>query len=93
MAWSEVLTTGRHWDETRDAPRIRQAFVTLAGTRRTWPAPADFLEAIPKVEPLKALTNRPADPARAAACIAEARRLLQGHREPDRKTLAAGGDA
>lgn len=96
MAWMEALTDGRHWDEGRDRERIRRAFVTLARTRRQWPAPADFLEALPRIEPLRALPKAAADPARAAACIAEARRLLQGHRDPpqaDRKTMAAGGDA
>lgn len=48
-AWLEVLTNGRVYDEARDAPRIREAFVLLASRCRRWPVPADFLEAMPKI--------------------------------------------
>lgn len=44
-AWLEALTDSRTWDESRDTPRIRQAFTTLARTSRRWPAPAEFLTA------------------------------------------------
>lgn len=61
----EVLTHNREWDQARDTPRVRQAFLTLARTRRTWPVPADFNEAIPahRVE-LVALPSKPSDPAK-----------------------------
>ena len=78
MAWHEAITAGRQWDQDRDTPRIREAFVTLARTRRQWPAPADFLEAIPRYQVnLAALPSKASDPARAAAAIAEARQALR----------------
>jgi len=48
--WINTLTTGRQFEEDRDAPRFRAAFVTLAGTCRAWPVPRDFLEALPRIE-------------------------------------------
>jgi hypothetical protein len=78
LAWAEAITAGRAWDQERDAPRIREAFVTLARTRRQWPAPADFLEAVPRVRvELKALPRSPSDPAKAAAAIEAARKALR----------------
>lgn len=78
MAWHEAITAGRQWDQTRDTQRIREAFVTLARIRRQWPAPADFLEAMPRVRvELKALPRVTPDPARAVAAIEEARRVLR----------------
>ena len=47
MAWHEAITHKRVWDESLDSPRFRQAFATLAKTRRTWPAPVDFLDVLP----------------------------------------------
>ncbi|NII54378.1 hypothetical protein [Luteibacter sp. SG786] len=44
--WCKVITNGRVFDERRDTPRFRAAFMTLAG-RRTWPVPQDFIEALP----------------------------------------------
>lgn len=78
LAWHEAITTGRSWDRARDTARIRAAFVTLASTRETWPAPRHFLDALPRVEQA-ALTYelKPADPARALAAIAEAQALLR----------------
>lgn len=69
-AWVEAITTGRLWDETRDGPRIREAFSILIRTRRTWPSPADFFDALPKYrEELKALPRKPADPAKVQEII------------------------
>lgn len=76
-AWCEAITRGRCWDETRDRPRLRQAFTTLAATRKTWPAPGDLLEALPPAPQLKALPAKPADPERAKRCIAEVRSMLR----------------
>jgi hypothetical protein len=50
LSWHEAITAGRDWDKTRDTPRIRAAFTTLANTRETWPAPKHFLDALPRVE-------------------------------------------
>lgn len=46
-AWVETLTVRLDWERERDAGRIRKAFVDMAGTRRSWPAPADLIEALP----------------------------------------------
>jgi hypothetical protein len=80
MAWQEAICTGREFNKDRDTPRIRAAFVTLASTRDTWPAPKHFLDALPRVEqtaiPYEVKTLSPEE---AEARLAECRRLL---REP-----------
>src|SRR5690606_36729795 len=63
-AWLEALTTNRQWDRERDTPRIRKAFVTLAQTRRAWPVPADFIDALARIEAVRALPARVTDPDR-----------------------------
>jgi hypothetical protein len=76
-AWTEALSFGRMWDEERDTPRIRAAFATLARVSRHWPAPADFLAAMPAVDTtFKALPSRASDPERAKRAIAEVASLL-----------------
>jgi len=57
LAWHEVLVHGRAFDQARDLPRFREAFRTLAGRQRRWPAPVDFLEALPRIE-----TSRTSEP-------------------------------
>jgi hypothetical protein len=49
-AWMETITHGRLFEQERDTPRIRAAFRTIAGRCRTWPAPVDFLDALPRIE-------------------------------------------
>lgn len=88
MTWHEALTDGRSWDQQRDAPRLRKAFVTLARTRTSWPAPLHLIEALPKVEPLKAIPSTLPDPARAERYMDEIAKELH----IDRKSAAAGGD-
>ena len=87
--WVQAVTHGRAFDRNLDAPRFRNAFVTMAATRTTWPAPLHFIEAMPRRDQL-ALTKQhvPADPAIAAAAIAEVTEMLRG------KTAAAeqGGE-
>ncbi len=91
-AWHEAVTTGRDWDQGRDAPRIRAAFVTLAQTRESWPAPRHFLDALPRIEQAAIrYESKPLSPE-------EAKKRLDAIREelglrPDRKTQAAGADA
>lgn len=46
-AWAEAITYGREFDEERDAPRFRAAFVRLQATCTHWPAPRDFIDALP----------------------------------------------
>ena len=48
--WLNTLMHGRRFDEARDIQRIRDAFVILAGRCRAWPAPIDFIEALPQIE-------------------------------------------
>jgi hypothetical protein len=50
LAWAEVLTAGRVFEQERDTPRFRAAFRTLASRARRWPAPVDFIEALPRIE-------------------------------------------
>jgi hypothetical protein len=49
MTWLEVLTTGREFVPERDRERFRYAFRTLAGRCTHWPAPREFLEALPSL--------------------------------------------
>lgn len=76
--WVAALTDGRVWDQELDAPRFRKAFVKLSQIRRTWPAPADFMEALPPREQL-AITKQPikASPERAARAYEELVKLLR----------------
>ena len=48
-AWLIVIggRMGKPLVEQLDAPRIRSAFQTLAGTFRRWPAPVDLIDALP----------------------------------------------
>lgn len=76
MAWLEALTTGRHWDEQRDVPRVQAAFRTLAKTRRTWPTPVDFSEAMPPPPEYKALPAKVTSPEDTKAILAEINRIF-----------------
>lgn len=80
LAWIDAITDGRAWDRDRDQPRVKRAFVVLSKTMRRWPAPVEFLDAMPRPEQQAALTKQhiPADPAKAEAAIAEIRRALSG---------------
>jgi len=51
--WCKVITKGRVFDESTDAKRFQEAFLSLAA-RKTWPVPSDFIEALPsKVVPFQ----------------------------------------
>ena len=45
--WVDALWPGRAWAQHLDAARIEEAFRQLAARCKRWPAPADFLEALP----------------------------------------------
>jgi hypothetical protein len=78
MAWVEAIATGKAFDEQLDAPRFRKAFVTLATTRTSWPAPADFLTVLPERDQLAiARESVKASPERAAAACAEIAKALR----------------
>lgn len=52
-AWVAVLANRPiAWDEKLDRERIRQAFLQLAATCEHWPAPATFLDALPRRVPI-----------------------------------------
>lgn len=57
-AWCEALESSRAWCPQRDPPRIRTAFTALLRTRTRWPTPADFLTALPTVNPGPSLPAR-----------------------------------
>ena len=46
-AWCEAIQNGRQFDGALDTPRIRAAFVSLAASRSSWPAPTHLVEALP----------------------------------------------
>jgi hypothetical protein len=75
--WIEATTTGRVWDQARDASRIRAAFSTLYSTSEKWPAPRHFLDALPRVE-VRALDYevKPASREDAQAAMARIREML-----------------
>lgn len=76
-AWLDAITDGRSWDEGRDTPRVAQAFRTLARTVRRWPAPAEFLEALPPVEVVAiGYEAKPVSEEEKAANIAKLKALL-----------------
>lgn len=77
-AWLDAVTDGRDWDEARDAGRVAAAFRTLSRTARRWPAPAEFLDAIPAVAAPLAIgrESRPASPEAVQAHADRIRSLL-----------------
>lgn len=79
--WLEALTANRSYEMEHDRPRFKKAFATLCGSRRAWPVPQDFIDALPRRERLQlGYEIKRADPARAAAAIAECQAALTGKR-------------
>ena len=58
-AWAEAISKGRAFNEQRDTPRFKIAFLTLQVRCKRWPAPCDFIDALPPIEGEP--RNRPAD--------------------------------
>src|SRR5690349_920826 len=55
--WIGTLRSLPHtWVEDRDKPRIQAAFRTIAATCDRWPAPKNFIDALPPLEPQLKLT-------------------------------------
>lgn len=50
-AWCEAVQRNRLMDESRDCPRLREAFGALMARCRRWPAPVDLIEALPRWVP------------------------------------------
>lgn len=65
--WVETLADRFTWDQQRDTPRIRRAFVILAGTRRNWPLPQDFMDALPPPAEQARIERKPDIPETPAA--------------------------
>ncbi|CAK0741873.1 conserved hypothetical protein [Gammaproteobacteria bacterium] len=45
--WASIFLQTRTWSETRDIPRLKQAFTRLAANCERWPTPKQILESIP----------------------------------------------
>ena len=71
--WLEVMMSAQAWDERRDVPRLRTAFMSVASTTDTWPSPAQIIKAMPKPEPQPYLPPPPptTDPVHVAKCQAK----------------------
>ncbi len=86
--WLEAATHERKWDQGRDVPRVRAAFATMCRERRQWPAPRDFMDALPEFQPSAlGYEAKPVTQEQAAENIARLKSMLSG------KMAAAGGDA
>lgn len=88
--WVETLADRFSWDRERDTARIRRAFVVLAGSRRNWPVPQDFMDALPPTTQAALPVSGANDP------YERQHRERLGEYEaakPDAKTVAAGSDA
>lgn len=46
-AWLQSVLGVRDWDYLHDSGAVREAFLRIQRTRTRWPAPADFLAALP----------------------------------------------
>ncbi|MCL6619472.1 MAG: hypothetical protein K6T33_06740 [Thermomonas hydrothermalis] len=75
--WVEAITDGRRWVRERDVPRIEAAFLQLAKTAERWPAPAQFLRAIPDAPRAPELPPPPMSEAQ----LARVREMIQRARE------------
>jgi len=50
LVWRQAIGAGREFNQERDRPRFREAFARLASHRTSWPAPRDFIDALPRIE-------------------------------------------
>jgi len=76
--WGGIFSQTRTWIETRDIPRLRQAFIRLATNCERWPTPKQILEAIPPplASPWKALPKPEYPPEKARENLAKIREIL-----------------
>ena len=77
QVWIDTLwNMPRSWDEDRDAPRLRDAFRSIAQRVDRWPAPKAVLDNMPNAAPVPLLTEEPkSDPVRVAAYRQQLREL------------------
>lgn len=71
LAWADTfMVRGGRWEETLDAPRIREAFRHLAAHATRWPAPAELWQYMP-ARPAPPLLEPPAPSQEERARIAQ----------------------
>jgi hypothetical protein len=77
QVWIDTLwNTPRSWEEDRDAPRLREAFRSIAQRVDRWPAPKAVLDNMPNAAPVPLLTEEPkSDPVKVAAYRKQLREL------------------
>lgn len=71
--WVMAFMDGRSWEESRDLPRIQQAFMKVIRTTDTWVPPAVVLKALPPLppQPLLPEPDPVVDPVHVARCKAK----------------------
>ena len=78
QVWIDALwNTPRSWDEERDAPRLREAFRSIAQRVDRWPAPKAVLENMPSAPPVLLLQEPKSDPAKVAVFRQQLRELAE----------------
>ena len=80
LAWADaVWVRAGRWTQAQDAPRLRQAFRSLAAHARRWPAPVEIWDHLPPRQEPRALEPPPPTPeqrARIRALLQQARQRL-----------------
>jgi len=83
LAWCDaLLVRGGLWDEAQDAPRIRQAYRSLAAHATRWPAPAHLWEHLPSRPQPQPLPPPPMDESKRAEIKAMLAELAAKMRMP-----------
>jgi len=71
-AWYEAWTYRKVWDQERDVPRFREAFVRFSTTPTNfWPQPMDIIALLPDPPTFHALPARVEDSERSRAMMKE----------------------
>lgn len=79
LAWCDACVCWPiEWQAEADAPRLRQAFRSLAASCREWPAPVQLRDALPARTPPPQLPPPASDAERVAEIQAEVRELIRG---------------
>lgn len=83
QVWIDTLwALPRTWLEERDAPRLREAFLTTAQLAERWPAPRQPMNNLPRAPEPPALQAPRADAQKVEAYRQQARDLLTKWRAP-----------
>ena len=95
--WFAVLSNNRHWQQERDTPRIKMAFMSLLTRADNFPTPKQFLDALPShTQGAKALPKPVVSKETAEKNKAKIRAISQGLAdkiEQERKAKAAARQA